>query len=94
VAQVVEPHGRPHFAPIAVAIIVQATISNSLSQRFQRVIGVILGVASALVVSHFLGPSAGSIGIIVFAGLILGSSFRLDHRVFPRSVSPRCLCSR
>jgi uncharacterized membrane protein YccC len=80
VAQVVEPHGRPYFAPIAVVIIVQPTISDSLSRAFQRVIGVILGVATALVVSHFLGPSAWSIGVIVFAGLLLGRTFRLGSQ--------------
>ena len=88
VAQAVDPHGRPYFAPIAVVIIVQPTISDSLSRAFQRVIGVILGVATALVVRHFLGPSAWSIGIIVFAGPSVW-----DHRVFLRSVSPRCWCS-
>ena len=80
VAQAVEPHGRPYFAPIAVVIIVQPTISDSLSRAFQRVIGVILGVATALVVSHFLGPSAWSIGVIVFAGLLLGRTFRLGSQ--------------
>jgi len=80
VAQAVDPHGRPYFAPIAVVIIVQPTISDSLSRALQRVIGVILGVAAALVVSHFLGPSAWSIAVIVFAGLLLGRTFRLGSQ--------------
>ena len=33
---------------------------------------VVVGVAAALAVSHFLAPSAWSIGIIIFAGLLLG----------------------
>jgi hypothetical protein len=79
-AQAVQPHGRPYFAPIAVVIIVQPTLSDSLSRAFQRVIGVILGVAAALVVSHFLGPSAWSIGIIVLAGLLLGRILHLGSQ--------------
>ena len=73
----VSPNSRPYFAPMAVILIVQPTIYNSLSRAFQRVVGVVLGVAAALVVSHFLTPSGWSIGIIVFVGLLLGWSIRL-----------------
>jgi uncharacterized membrane protein YgaE (UPF0421/DUF939 family) len=77
VALEVDPHSRPYFAPLAVILIVQPTVYDSLSRAFQRVVGVVLGVAAALAVSHFLTPSGWSIGIIVFAGLILGWSVRL-----------------
>jgi hypothetical protein len=77
VALLVSPNSRPYFAPMAVILIVQPTIYNSLSRAFQRVVGVVLGVAAALVVSHFLTPSGWSIGIIVFVGLLLGWSIRL-----------------
>ena len=36
-----------------------------------------MGVVAALAVSHFLAPSAWSIGIIIFAGLLLGWAARL-----------------
>ena len=76
-ALLADPHSRPYFAPLAVILIVQPTVYDSLSRAFQRVLGVILGVAAALAVSHFLTPSGWSIGIIVFAGLLLGWSLRL-----------------
>ena len=72
-----DPHSRPYFAPLAVLLVVQPTVYDSLSRAFQRVAGVVVGVAAALAVSHFLAPSAWSIGIIVFAGLILGWTARL-----------------
>jgi hypothetical protein len=72
-----EPHGRPYFAPLAVLLVVQPTVYDSLSRAFQRVAGVVVGVAAALAVSHFLAPSAWSIGIIIFAGLLLGWTARL-----------------
>src|ERR1700735_4097040 len=72
-----EPHSRPYFAPIAVLLVVQPTVYDSLSRAFQRVAGVVVGVAAALAVSHFLAPSAWSIGIIIFAGLLLGWAARL-----------------
>ena len=77
VALVVDPHSRPYFAPLAVILIVQPTVYDSLSRAFQRVVGVVLGVAAALAVSHFLTPNGWSIAIIVFVGLLLGWSVRL-----------------
>jgi uncharacterized membrane protein YccC len=77
VALLVDPHSRPYFAPLAVILIVQPTIYDSLSRAFQRVVGVVLGVSAALAVSHFLTPSGWSIAIIIFVGLLIGWSVRL-----------------
>jgi uncharacterized membrane protein YccC len=77
VALAVYPNGLPYLAPLAVLLIVQPTVYDSLSRAFQRVIGVVLGVAAALVVSHFLTPSGWSIALIIFVGLLLGWSVRL-----------------
>jgi uncharacterized membrane protein YgaE (UPF0421/DUF939 family) len=76
-ALVLDPNTRPYFAPLAVILIVQPTVYNSLSRAFQRVVGVVLGVAAALAVSHFLTLSGWSIALITFAGLLLGWSVRL-----------------
>lgn len=75
-----DPHSRPYFAPLAVLLVVQPTVYDSLSRAFQRVAGVVVGVAAALAVSHFLAPSAWGIGIIIFAGLLLGWSARLGSQ--------------
>jgi uncharacterized membrane protein YccC len=72
-----DPNSRPYFAPLAVLLVVQPTVYDSLSRAFQRVAGVVVGVAAALAVSHFLAPSGWSIGIIVFAGLLAGWAARL-----------------
>src|SRR5580692_8720765 len=71
-----DPHSRPYFAPLAVLLVVQPTVYDSLSRAFQRVAGVVVGVVAALTVSHFLAPNAWSIGIIIFAGLLLGWAVR------------------
>ena len=75
-----DPHSRPYFAPLAVLLVVQPTVYHSLSRAFQRVAGVVVGVAAALAVSHFLAPSAWSIGIIIFAGLLLGWTARMGSQ--------------
>ena len=77
IARAVSPNGLPYLAPLAVLLIVQPTVYDSLSRAFQRVVGVVLGVAAALAVSHFLSPSGWSIAIIIFAGLLLGWTVRL-----------------
>ena len=77
VALAVDPNSRPYFAPLAVILIVQPTVYDSVSRAFQRVVGVVLGVAAALAVSHFVTPSGWSIAVIIFAGLLLGWSVRL-----------------
>src|SRR6204780_3322664 len=72
-----DPHSRPYFAPLAVLLVVQPTVYDSLSRAFQRVVGVVVGVTAALTVSHFLAPDAWSIRIIIFAALLLGWAVRL-----------------
>jgi len=72
-----DPHSRPYFAPLAVLLIVQPTVYDSLSRAFQRVIGVVVGVAAALAVSRVLPLSAWSIAIIIFTGLLVGWTARL-----------------
>ena len=71
------PHSRPYFAPLAVLLVVQPTVYDSLSRAVQRVAGVLVGVTASLAVSHVLAPSAWSIAIIIFAGLLVGWTARL-----------------
>src|ERR1700722_12077769 len=75
-----DPHSRPYFAPVAVLLVVQPTVYDSLSRAFQRVAGVVVGVAAALAVSHFLAPSAWSIGIIIFGACSWAGPFAWARR--------------
>ena len=49
--------------------------------------GVVVGVAAALAVSRVLSPSGWSIGIIIFAGLLLGWTARLGPGVVQVPIS-------
>src|ERR1700749_5143363 len=71
-----DPHSRPYFAPLAVLLVVQPNVYDSLSRAFQRVVGVVVGVTAALTVSHWLALDAWSIGIIIFVGLLWDCSVR------------------
>jgi uncharacterized membrane protein YgaE (UPF0421/DUF939 family) len=71
------PHSAPYFAPLAVLLIVQPTVYDSVSRAIQRVVGVVLGVVVALGLSQVIAPSAWSIGIIIFLGMLVGWAARL-----------------
>lgn len=71
------PHAQPYFAPLAVLLIIQPTVFDSVSRAFQRVVGVVLGVVVALGLSYLIAPSVWSIGIIIFLGLLVGWAARL-----------------
>ena len=76
-AEATHPESAPYFAPLAVLLIVQPTVYDSVSRAIQRVAGVVLGVVVALGLSRVIAPSAWSIGIIIFLGLLVGWAARL-----------------
>src|ERR1700729_1238227 len=51
-----DPHSRPYFAPLAVLLVVQPTVYDSLSRAFQRGAGVVVGGVAALGGRHLPGP--------------------------------------
>src|SRR6202020_3675836 len=57
-----DPHSRPYLAPLAVLLVVQPTVYDSLSRAFQRVAGVVAGRRRALGSLPFLAPRAGASG--------------------------------
>lgn len=75
---------RPYFAPLAAILIVQVTVAQTVSRGAQRVAGVVLGVAVAMVVTRFWGLTAWSIGGTVLAALALGSLARLGRQGTPQ----------
>src|SRR5260221_12973288 len=52
-----DPHSRPYFAPLAVLLVVQPTVYDSLSRAFQRAVGVVAGGAAALAAGPLVAPS-------------------------------------
>lgn len=69
--------GRPYFAPLAVVLVVQATVYDSLSRAVQRVVGVMIGVAVALAVSRVVPLNGWAVAGVVFVGLVVGRVLRL-----------------
>lgn len=76
-AVLTHPSVPPYFAPMAVLLIVQPTVYDSLSRAAQRVAGVVVGVAAALALSEFVTIDAFTVGLVVLVGLLIGWSLRL-----------------
>lgn len=60
---------RPYFGPLAAILTVQVTIAESVSRGGQRILGVVGGIAISLLMVHWLGLSAWSVGILVLLGM-------------------------
>ncbi|MCL8207467.1 MAG: FUSC family protein [Actinomycetia bacterium] len=71
-------HPRPYFAPLAVVLVMQVTVRESYLRAVQRVLGVVAGVLVAYFLGRWLGVGAGSIALVVLAGLTLGRLLSLS----------------
>lgn len=67
----------PALAALAALLTVQVTVYRTLAQGLQQVVGVIAGVAGAVVLTQVLGVSSWSIAVLIFAALVLGRLLRL-----------------
>ena len=74
---------HPYFAPLAALLSFQITVAESVTAVIQRILGIVLGVGVALVVSYALGTTAWGIGLLVFLALVLGANLHLS----PQGVS-------
>lgn len=68
---------HPYFAPLAALLSFQVTIADSMRLAAQRIVGIVAGVILALAISHWLGVSVWSLGLITFLGLALGVRLHL-----------------
>ena len=63
----------PYFAPLAALLGVYPTVARSFREVVTYVGGFVLGAALAIPVGIVLGPSLAGIGVVVLAGMLLGS---------------------
>ncbi|MFV0433631.1 MAG: FUSC family protein [Leucobacter sp.] len=71
------PGQLPIFGAIAALLVVQDNVDQSLSKGLERVIGVLLGVAVALLTGEFLGQHSWLFIAALVAGLALGWLLRM-----------------
>ena len=70
----------PLLAPLTALLVAQLTIFETVKSGIERVGSVVAGVLVAVGLSHFVGLTWWSLGIVIFAALTIGTILRLgDH---------------
>jgi Aromatic acid exporter family member 1 len=70
----------PLLAPLTALLVAQLTIFETVKSGVERVGSVVAGVLVAVALSNFVGLTWWSLGIVIFAALVIGVILRLgDH---------------
>jgi uncharacterized membrane protein YgaE (UPF0421/DUF939 family) len=69
---------NPILAPLTAIFSINLTIAGGMRDAWQRILGVMLGVAFALLVNSVLGPGAVAIGLIVVVSFYAGRRLGLE----------------
>ncbi|CAN5757134.1 hypothetical protein BH23CHL5_BH23CHL5_24830 [soil metagenome] len=69
---------NPILAPLTAIFSINLTIAGSMTDAWQRILGVMAGVLFALLVHEALGPGAIAIGLIVLVSFYLGRRLGLE----------------
>ncbi|MFJ7493364.1 aromatic acid exporter family protein [Streptomyces sp. NPDC097727] len=75
------PHPAPLTAPLTALLVVQVTLYATLTTGIRRVNSVIVGVLIASAFSSLVGLNWWSLGLTIFASLIIGRLVRVDEFV-------------
>ncbi|MFF8914779.1 aromatic acid exporter family protein [Streptomyces sp. NPDC015032] len=75
------PHPAPLTAPLTALLVVQVTLYATLTTGIRRVNSVVVGVLIATALSALVGLSWWSLGLTIFASLIIGRLVRVDEFV-------------
>jgi uncharacterized membrane protein YgaE (UPF0421/DUF939 family) len=74
--------GSPLLAPLTALLVTQLTVVETVTGSLQRVGSVVVGVLLAVLLADLLGLQWWSIGLVVFASLVVGQVLRLgEHRI-------------
>ena len=70
----------PLLAPLTALLVAQLTIFETVKSGVERVGSVVAGVLVAVALSNFVGLTWWSLGVVIFAALVIGTILRLgDH---------------
>lgn len=75
---------RPYFAPLAAILCTQATVAESVTRGYQRVLGILGGIILADMTAKFIGVNALSIALLVLVGTGLATILKLGQQATPQ----------
>jgi hypothetical protein len=84
---------RSVLAPLTAVLVVQATAYQTVRSAFQRVVSVVAGVLVALAFAAAVGLTWWSLGLIIVAGLVLGSALKLGEHMLEVPISAMLILS-
>lgn len=89
------PHSKvlPLLAPLTALLVVQVSALRTLHSVWQRVLAVAFGVLTAVVLADWLGFSWWSLGLAIFAGLVIGYLARLGDQALEVPISAMLIFS-
>jgi hypothetical protein len=84
---------RSVLAPLTAVLVVQATAYQTVRSAFQRVVSVVAGVLVALAFAAAVGLTWWSLGLIIVAGLVLGTALKLGEHMLEVPISAMLILS-
>lgn len=87
VAQRLSTSPQPLLAPLTALLVVQFTLYATLTSGLRRVTSVVVGVLVAVGFGHWVGFSWWSLGVLIFAALLLGRFLHLGPEVQEVAIS-------
>lgn len=80
-ASLISPHRNPYFAPLAVVVVFQTTVADTLTKAWYRLAGILGGAAIALLVMQWLHVGAVTIALTVLLGTAIFSALHFDPQI-------------
>lgn len=72
---------HPYLAPLTVILSIQLTVDKSIQFAWQRILGTIAGVLFTALIVPYLEVNGWSLGLLLFAGILIVTWLKLDHAV-------------
>ena len=77
IASWISHNQHPYFAALGAILTVQVTVAHSINKAMQRVIGIIGGVITSIIVGNWLYPNPVTIMLVVLIGMAFSTALRL-----------------
>lgn len=93
VADRIFPGSRPLLAPLSALLVVQVSLSSTLTAGLQRVASVVAGVVVAVLFSTFVGFTWWSLAVVIAASILVGQLLRLREQLLEVPISAMLVMS-
>jgi len=93
VAEWLFPGGRSVLAPLSALLVVQVTLTSTLTSGLQRIASVVVGVVGSVLFADLVALSWWSLAILVAAAIVVGQLLRLREHLLEVPISAMLVLS-